>query len=92
MLEETSADSFYLAASGLSCLVQDPSLQCKDSLVVAHGRSCSAAYGISLLSPEIEPLSPAMPEFFNHSTTREVPSVDILLLESNSLEGQLLHR
>ena len=53
-------------------------------LAALHVGSYFSAQGLSV--------PPAMPEFFNHSTTREVPAVDILLRESNSLEGQLLYR
>ena len=37
-----------------------PRLQSTDSVVVAHGLSCSAACGILVRGPGIEPMSPAL--------------------------------
>ena len=57
----------YLAASGLSCSIQDPccvtrdlSLHCADTLVVARGLSCSMACGILVPQPGVKPASLAL--------------------------------
>ena len=49
-----------MAASGLSCGMQELSLQHTGSLVVAHGLSCPTACGILVPRPGIEPTSPAL--------------------------------
>ena len=50
---------FNLAASGLNCVIQDLSFQCRNSLAVACGLSCSKAGGILVPQSEIKPMSPA---------------------------------
>ena len=57
----------YLAASGLTfgtqdllCVMQDLLLRLTDSLVVACQLTCSAACGISVPQPGIEPVFPAL--------------------------------
>ena len=55
---------FFLAAPGLSCSTRDLSLWCTDSLVLARGLSCFAAYVpcFAVLVPRsgLEPESPAL--------------------------------
>ena len=53
-----------VAASGLSCIMQDPSLWCTDSLVMACRLSGSIACGILVPQPGIEPASPALQSRF----------------------------
>ena len=50
----------YLAASGLSCIIWDLSLQCAGSVAVACGLSCSKVCGILVPRSRIEPMSPAL--------------------------------
>ena len=50
-------NQIFLASWGLS-------LQCMDSLVVAHGLSCSVACGILVPGPGVEPASPALQDGF----------------------------
>ena len=51
---------FFLAPSGLSCSTWDLPLWCTDSLVLVHGLSCFAAYGILVPRSGIDPKSPAL--------------------------------
>ena len=52
------------AASGHSCITQDPSLWCTDCPVVACRLNCSIACGILVPQPGIEPASPALQSRF----------------------------
>ena len=49
-----------MAASGLSCIMQDLSLQYADSVVVVLGFSCSLACGILVPQAGIEPVFPTL--------------------------------
>ena len=50
----------YLAASDLSCIICDLSLQCAGSVVVACWLSCSKACGILVPGSRIKPMSPVL--------------------------------
>ena len=64
----------YLAASGLGCVMWDLLLQGTDSLVVAHGLSCSVARGILVSPPGIKiHVSCIARRILNQWTTREIP-------------------
>ena len=54
----------YWAASGFSCSTWDLSLQCRNSLVGAHGLSLSSACGVLVAGSGIEPTSLALPGGF----------------------------
>ena len=63
-----------LAASGLNCIMWDLLLQGTDSLVVAHGLSCSVARGILVSPPGIKIHVSCIPkQILNQWTTREIP-------------------
>ena len=72
MIHNFKKDLFiYLAVSGLSCstqdlccISQDLLLQPPDSLVVVLRLSCFTAWGILVLRPGIEPLSPVLGGIF----------------------------
>ena len=51
----------YLASSGLSCSMQDLSLECSDSSVVMSRLSCSGACGIIVPQVGVKPVCPGPP-------------------------------
>ena len=55
-----TTNKIYMAVSGLSWGTQDLPLQLEAFVGVAHGLNCSAACGILVPPPGIEPKSPAL--------------------------------
>ena len=54
------------------CCCRSQALGTRASVIMAHGPSCSVAYGVLVPRLGIEPVSPALAGGLNHWTTREV--------------------
>ena len=57
------------------CCCRSQALGTRASVIMAHGPSCSVAYGVLVPRLGIEPVSPALAGGLNHWTTREVPLI-----------------
>ena len=88
-----NTSKIYLAVSGLSWGIQDLPLQLEVFLGVAHGLNCSAACGILVPPPGIEPTHLTLKAWSpNHWPVREFlwgPMI-ILNLTGESMVSQLI--